>query len=141
MAKNRAFHSMCFACGPSNGHGLQLKLKRGPNGSTCTVSISPRFQSYEGVVDGGIVATLLDAAMIHTLQGHCGKDPLTCRLEIRFLRAVPPCEPLTLNTRRTGNGGRVLLADADLLCSGICYARARGAFTLRRTIKPTGIDS
>jgi uncharacterized protein (TIGR00369 family) len=131
MAKNRTFHPMCFACGPSNGHGLQLKFKRGPNRSTCTVSISPRFQSYEGVVHGGIVATLLDAAMIHTLQGHGGKDPLTCRLEIRFLRAVPPGELLTVNARRAGNRGRVLLADAELLCSDVCYARARGAFTLR----------
>lgn len=95
------------------------------------MSISPRFQSYEGVVHGGIVATLLDAAMIHTLQGSCGKDPLTCRLEIRFLRAVPPGELLILNARRAGHRGRVLLADAELLCSDVCYARARGAFTLR----------
>ena len=131
MAKTSTFHSTCFACGPSNGHGLQLKFKRVPNGSTCTVSISPRFQSYEGVVHGGIVATLLDAAMIHTLQGSCGKDPLTCRLEIRFLRAVPPGELLILNARRAGHRGRVLLADAELLCSDVCYARARGAFTLR----------
>jgi uncharacterized protein (TIGR00369 family) len=131
MAKTRTFHSTCFACGPSNGHGLKLKFKRVPNGSTCTVSISPRFRSYEGVVHGGIVATLLDAAMIHTLQAQCGKDPLTCRLEIRFLRAVPPGVLLTLNAQQAGNRGRVLLADAELLCSDVCYARARGAFTLR----------
>ena len=131
MVRNREFHSKCFACGPWNWHGLQLKFKRGPNGSTCSVSISPRFQSYEGVVHGGIVATLLDAAMIHALQGHSGRDPFTCRLEIRFLRAVPPGELLTLNARRAGNRGRVLLADAELLYSDVCYARARGAFTLR----------
>jgi uncharacterized protein (TIGR00369 family) len=131
MAKTKSFHSTCFACGPSNGHGLQLKFNKGPNGSTSTVSIPPRFESYEGVVHGGVVATLLDAAMIHALQGHYGKDPLTCRLEIRFLRPVPPGELLTLNARRAGSRGRVLLADAELLCSGVCCARARGAFTLR----------
>lgn len=130
MAKDRVFHPRCFACGPSNGHGLQLKFKGGPNGRTCTISISRRFQSYEGVVHGGIVATLLDAAMIHALQGHAGGNPVTCRLEIRFLRAVPPGEPLTLNARPTGKKGRVLLAEAELLCSDVCHARARGAFTL-----------
>ena len=131
MAKDGAFHPTCFACGSSNGHGLQMKFKRGQNGSTCTVSIAPRFQSYEGVVHGGIVATLLDAAMIHTLKGDRDKDPLTCRLEIRFLRAAPLREVMTVNARRAGNRGRVLLADAELLCSGVCYARARGAFILR----------
>jgi uncharacterized protein (TIGR00369 family) len=131
MAKSTTFHSTCFACGSSNEHGLQLRFKRIPNGSTCTVSISSRFQSYEGVVHGGIVATLLDAAMVHSLQGHYEQDPLTCRLEIRYLHPVLSGELVTVNARRAGNRGRVLLADAELLSSDVCCARARGAFTLR----------
>jgi hypothetical protein len=31
MAKTRTLHSTCFACGPSNEHGLQLQFKRVPN--------------------------------------------------------------------------------------------------------------
>jgi hypothetical protein len=45
-------------------------------------------------------------------------------------RAVPLGEIITVNARRAGKRGRMILADAELLCSGICYARAHGAFTL-----------
>lgn len=124
------FHSTCFACGPGNKHGLHLEFKDGPNGCSCDVSIPPHFQSYEGVVHGGIVATMLDAAMVHSLREQCGDAPMTCRPEVRYLRAVPPGEIITVNARRAGKRGRMMLGDAELVCSGICYARAHGAFTL-----------
>jgi len=129
--KNKVFHSTCFACGRANSRGLNMKFESLENGSTCHVSIPKKFQSYDGVVHGGIVATMLDAAMVHTLQEKCGGNPLTCRLEVRYLRAVPPDEILTVNARATGKRGRVILADAELMCSDQCYARARGAFTLQ----------
>jgi uncharacterized protein (TIGR00369 family) len=128
--KNKKFHSTCFACGTENKHGLHLEFKDEPNGCSCGVSIPPHFQSYEGVVHGGIVATMLDAAMVHSLRGQCGEAPVTCRLEVRYLRAVPPGENITVKAYRKGKRGRIALADAELLCSGICYARARGAFTI-----------
>ncbi len=128
--KNAVFHTTCFACGAENKHGLHLEFKDEPNGCSCDVAISPHFQSYEGVVHGGIVATMLDAAMVHSLRGQCGDSPVTCRLEVRYLRAVPPGENITVNARRKSKRGKITLADAELLCSGICYARAHGAFTL-----------
>jgi uncharacterized protein (TIGR00369 family) len=130
MKNNKGFHSTCFACGSGNKHGLQLKFKDSPNGSTCAISIPSHFQSYEGVVHGGIIATMLDAAMVHSLQGKCGINPLTCRLEVRYLRSVTPGERLTINARRKGKRGKVELVEAEILCSGICHARARGAFTI-----------
>ena len=129
--KNAVFHTTCFACGRENEYGLHLIFKDGPNGCSCDVAIPPHFQSYEGVVHGGIVATMLDAAMIHSLRGQCGDAPVTCRLEVRYLRAVPPGEKITVNACRKRKRGRIVLADAELLCSGVCYARARGAFTFR----------
>lgn len=128
---NVVFHSTCFACGPANEHGLRLEFREAPDGCSCDVSIPPHFQSYEGVVHGGIVATILDAAMIQSLRGQREDAPVTCRLEVRYLREVPPGENITVNARRKGKRGRILLAEAELVCSGDCYARARGAFTLR----------
>ena len=128
---NTVFHSTCFACGPGNEHGLHLEFREAPDGCSCDVSIPPHFQSYEGVVHGGIVATILDAAMIQSLRGQREDAPVTCRLEVRYLREVPPGENLSVNAWRKGKRGRILLAEAELLCSGICYARARGAFTSR----------
>jgi uncharacterized protein (TIGR00369 family) len=129
--KNAVFHSICFACGAGNKHGLHLEFKDSPNGCGCDVSIPSHFQSYEGVIHGGIVATMLDAAMVHTLQEKCGGNPLTCRLEVHYLRAVPPGEILTVHARATGKRGRVILADAEIVCSNQCFARAHGAFILQ----------
>jgi acyl-coenzyme A thioesterase PaaI-like protein len=127
---NVAFHTTCFACGRENKQGLHLDFKDGVDGCTCNVAIPPEFQSYEGVVHGGIVATMLDAAMVHSLRGHGGGAPVTCRLEVRYLCAVPPGETITINARRKGNRGKIILADAELRGSGVCYARARGAFAI-----------
>ena len=125
-----AFHTSCFACGSENNFGLHLEFKDGPDGCSCNVFLPPHFQSYDGVIHGGIVATMLDAAMVHSLREKQGDTPVTCRLEVRYLRAVPPGENITVHARRKGKRGKIVLADAELLCSGLCYARARGAFTL-----------
>ena len=124
------FHSTCFACGTENDFGLHLQFKDDTNGCSCDVSIPPHFQSYEGVVHGGIVATVLDAAMVHSLRGKSNDAPVTCRLEVRYLCAVPPGENITVRACRKGKRGRIMLADAELLSSGVCFARARGAFTI-----------
>jgi acyl-coenzyme A thioesterase PaaI-like protein len=132
------FHSTCFACGLGNKHGLHLEFKDSPNGCGCEVSIPPHFQSYEGVVHGGIVATVLDAAMVHSLREKCGDAPLTCRLEVRYLRAIPPGQVIRVSARRAGKRGRMVMAEAELVCAGICCARAHGAFTLSYT--PLGFE-
>ncbi len=123
------FHETCFACGSQNIHGLQMDFTDAPQGCTCDVAIPVHFHGYNGVVHGGIVATMLDAAMVHTLRRQREAAPVTCRLEVRYLRAVPPGATLTVTARAKGKRGRILLADAELLYDGVCYARAHGAFT------------
>jgi len=129
-SENPVFHETCFACGTENVHGLQMEFQDGPNGCTCDVTIPMHFQSYDGVVHGGIVATMLDAAMVHSLRGHDGHAPVTCRLEVRYLRPVSPGEILTVSARRKTTRGKIVWAEADIHCVGVSCARARGAFTL-----------
>ncbi len=128
---NEIFHSSCFACGTANYQGLHIKFKEGPTGITGSVSIPSRFQSYKDIVHGGIVATMLDAAMVQTLKKRSGKDPFTCRLEVRYLHPIPPGKILTINAQPAGERGKIIFADAEILCSNECCARARGAFTLK----------
>jgi uncharacterized protein (TIGR00369 family) len=130
--KETAFHSTCFACGTGNNHGLHIKFKDEPNGSTGSVSIPSHFQSYEGVVHGGIVATMLDAAMVHALREQHGESPLTCRLEVRYLQAVPPGKRITIKARKIGKRRNIVLAHAELQCENICLASARGAFIISK---------
>jgi uncharacterized protein (TIGR00369 family) len=75
----------CFACGAGTP-GLRLQFSPGlddPDSVFSQVVISPMFESYPGVVHGGIVATLLDAAMTHCLFAK-GIRAMTASLNIRY---------------------------------------------------------
>lgn len=82
-------HEHCFACGPKQTiHSLQLQFEQ-----TSEFEVQGHFwvdleyQSYDGILHGGIVSTLLDAAMTNCLLKQ-GIKALTAELQIRFLSPV-----------------------------------------------------
>ena len=123
----------CFACGAENPHGLQLKFYTVGVGEVVSHTVVPeKFQGYPGIVQGGIVATMLDEI---TLRAHLGdSDPqtpnflFTARLDVRYRKPVPTNQPLKIvgkalkSKSRTatshgyiyGPGGE-LLAEADAM--------------------------
>ena len=56
----------CIVCGPLNPHGLHLSLFVDPATapSTPTFTPQPAHIGFEGVVHGGVLATVLDEAMV-----------------------------------------------------------------------------
>ena len=46
-----------------------------------------RYQGYDGMVHGGILSALLDAAMVQCLMGH-GVVAYTARMNIRYIKPV-----------------------------------------------------
>ena len=81
-------HERCFVCGAANAGGLKLAFERSDDRVRCRARIEERFQSYEGVVHGGILAAIADAAMVHLVRREGESRPLTCRLEIRYREPV-----------------------------------------------------
>ena len=53
----------CFACGPDNPIGLHLDFHFAEEKYVAEKTLPHEYQSYEGVVHGGIVTTMLDEAM------------------------------------------------------------------------------
>src|SRR6188474_2837475 len=78
----------CFACGELNEHGLHLQLHTGPEGSWTELRLAERFQGWEEVAHGGIVATLLDEVMAWSVIGR-GTWGVTARLNLAFKRPIP----------------------------------------------------
>ena len=74
MKDDGNFHQECFACSQTNEYGLQLQFESNVGEVTCRTEINKPHQSYNGVVHGGIIATLLDAAMVHCLHKEFGKN-------------------------------------------------------------------
>lgn len=85
----------CFVCGEKNPNGLRLHFEIDPERKTLkTTFISPpTFQGWDGLVHGGIIATLLDEAMAK-LSYELGYDTVTASLKIKFKKPAPILEPL-----------------------------------------------
>lgn len=81
-------HSRCLLCGNLNPLSLKLSFQVGHNGVVRTqFQSSPVLQGYEDMLHGGVIASLLDAAMTHCLFHH-GIRAVTGDLHVRFLQPV-----------------------------------------------------
>lgn len=77
----------CFACGELNEHGLQLKLHLGERRSWTEFVLDERFEGWQGVTHGGILATILDEVMAWALVAEDNWG-VTARMTIDFKRPV-----------------------------------------------------
>jgi acyl-coenzyme A thioesterase PaaI-like protein len=75
----------CFACGELNEHGLQLRMHLAERGSWTEVTLPQRFEGWQGIAHGGILATLVDEAMAWSLFT-ADQIGLTASLSIDFRR-------------------------------------------------------
>ena len=82
-------HSGCFACSAADRSGLALDFDVVRPGCVEGVFVCPnRLQSYDGVLHGGIICLLLDAAMTNC-GFSMGRTMVTGDLQVRFLHPVP----------------------------------------------------
>jgi uncharacterized protein (TIGR00369 family) len=130
MKHEGVFHKECFACGEMNESGLQLQFESDEHRVICHTSINKLHQSYSGVVHGGIVATLLDAAMVRCLHNQFGQTPLTCRLDIRFIKSIPTETEITIEASPIRHRGGMSWAEGLIKCRGDIFAKGHGTFKL-----------
>jgi acyl-coenzyme A thioesterase PaaI-like protein len=71
--------SGCFVCGQKNPIGLRLRFTARGDSVRTEFTAGPRYQGYEGVLHGGIVAAALDDAMAQLFHMK-GQASLTARL-------------------------------------------------------------
>jgi acyl-coenzyme A thioesterase PaaI-like protein len=101
-------------------------------GTTCTATmvVDQPFQGYRGIAQGGVVATMLDSAMVHLLHDLFESNPLTGRLNIRYLRTTPVGTPLVINAWLINRHGDVCGAEAEIVHGTQRCAVASGVFRL-----------
>lgn len=79
---------MCFACGEENPISLNLKFKAVNDSEVQAEFIPGKYhQGYNGIMHGGLIATLLDEAMAYAV-GYRDIKAFTAELNIRFKKAV-----------------------------------------------------
>jgi acyl-coenzyme A thioesterase PaaI-like protein len=130
--KEKVREDYCFACGKANPVGLHLEFCI-ENGKFITEKILPReYQSYTGVVHGGIVTTMLDEAMGGYLY-ELGEKAVTARIEVRYRKPTPVGEKLTIT-------GWVASRRRNFVEMQATIALADGTITAEGTAKMAVVD-
>lgn len=92
--KRAELHPQCFACSVCHGHGLNLHFDVGPDGIASAVwKPSDAFGSYPDRIHGGVIATLMDSAMVHALFAR-DVAGVTAELTVRYQQGVTFHEPV-----------------------------------------------
>jgi uncharacterized protein (TIGR00369 family) len=128
MANEFRDDRVCFVCGEKNPIGLKLRLRtdaeRGE--SSAEVTFRDDFQGWTKVVHGGLLATVLDEAMIYA-AGATGRLCVTGEITVRFVKPAATGVPYALKGRFLEDKGRIVLAESELLdADGEQVARASG---------------
>ncbi|MDI3269286.1 MAG: PaaI family thioesterase [Bacillota bacterium] len=83
-----AYSHHCFVCGKDNPHGLKARFwVDGPQSRTA-LTPPAHVRGFPGILQGGVVAALLDETMWYAAFG-AGFFTLTADLKIRFRRPTP----------------------------------------------------
>ena len=99
------FDGLCFGCGPLNEEGLQMTFLAEGDVSVTEFEVPARYQSWKGIVHGGMVALMLDEAL-GWAAWHKGHPGVTGKLEVRYRLPLKVGERVRLtgqvdNVRRT----------------------------------------
>lgn len=114
----------CFACGKDNPIGLHMTFKEENDTYISIFTPGPEHQSYNGILHGGLVSTLLDEIMGRYIYAK-GKTAVTAKLEVRFRAPTPIGQPLTICGKILSQKGRlyemagtISLADGTVTAEG-----------------------
>ena len=117
--------SMCLICGRDNPIGLRMEFyDNGDNRVVSHCTPDSRFQSYPGIVHGGILATILDEAVGRVAMiGDHHHFMMTVNLKAQYRQPVPVDSRLRVVAEAIRMGGRIgrargeiYLPDGTLAC-------------------------
>ena len=121
-------HHNCFACGVASESGLGLRFEIDDCGvATADWQPSEYFQSYPDRLHGGIIATLLDCAMVHALFAK-GIGGVTAEITIRYLQSVGWQQPLRVVGSFIKERHGLIMCQADIYQDGLHAAHATAKF-------------
>jgi acyl-coenzyme A thioesterase PaaI-like protein len=115
----------CFACGDDNPIGMHLQgIRREGDQVRATLRPRPEYQSYPGMLHGGLSTTALDEVMGYAAILLAGIWSATATMEVRFRAPVPYDVPLELvagitetRSRRVRAWARLHLPDGSVAVS------------------------
>lgn len=116
---------MCFVCGRKNPAGLYMRFyDNGKDEVLSKYTVAERYQSYPGIVHGGILASMLDEVVGRVAMiGDHHHFMVSVKLQVLYRHPVPVETPLIIRGRivklrgRLGKAqGEIILPDGKVAC-------------------------
>jgi acyl-coenzyme A thioesterase PaaI-like protein len=142
LQEKYAPRNACFGCGPANPDGLHIRSF--PKGDEVVAEWTPekKYEAFPGVLNGGIIGTLLDchcnwAGAYHLMKrANADQAPCTVTAEyaIKLLRPTPTNGPVHLSAKVVDLGASPARTDdratveGTLTAGGKICATCRGVF-------------
>jgi acyl-coenzyme A thioesterase PaaI-like protein len=133
------YDGRCFGCGVDNAAGLQMRFEPVDGAAVAELVVPERFQSWAGVVHGGVVALMLDEA-VGWAAWHAGHPGVTGKLEVRLRLPLRLGERVRVSGRVEGVRRTLVYASAlvERAVDGALVAEASATLMKAADVELTG---
>jgi len=120
----------CFVCGEANALGLRQRFETDGRVVRTRFTPRPEHAGFQGVVHGGILATLLDEIMVWACAVQARKFGFCAEMSLRFLRPTTPGAEVVVEAEMVQDRrGRIFEAKAEVRnAAGEVLASATGKY-------------
>lgn len=136
LQETYAPHGRCFGCGPQNDKGLRIRSFVDGDEVTCRWTPEPHHEAFEGVLNGGIIGSLLDchlnwtaiAALIKARGMDHAPTCVTAEYAVQLKRPCPSKVEVSLRSRVVSIDGDKVITEGTLEADGKVRATCKGTF-------------
>ena len=136
LQETYAPNSRCFGCGPANDEGLRIRSVESGDELVADWTPQPHHLAFEGIVNGGIIGSLLDCHSNWTAARFFMKQrgaeeitpTVTSDFHVTLKRPTPMDATLHLRSRVVESTEDRAVVEATLEANGKVTATCRGTF-------------
>jgi acyl-coenzyme A thioesterase PaaI-like protein len=136
LQENYAPQNKCWGCGPANDEGLRIRSFARADEVVAEWKPEPKYEAFPGVLNGGIIGTLLDChcnwTAAYYLMKKAGQDHPPCTVTadyaIKLLRPTPTRNLVLLSARVVESSENRATVEGTLSGDGKVCATCRGTF-------------
>lgn len=136
LQEQYAPENACFGCGPANADGVHVRSFVRGEEVVAEWEPQPKYEAFPGVLNGGIIGTLLDChcnwTAAYYLMRQAGADHPPCTVTadyaIKLLRPTPTNDAVLLSAKAVESSHDRAVIEGTLTVGGKVCATCRGTF-------------
>ena len=136
LQEKYAPNTACWGCGPANPEGLRIRSFPEGDAVVAEWKPEPKYEAFPGVLNGGIIGTLLDCHCNWTAAYHLmkqsGEERVPCTVTadyaIKLLRPTPTDGSIHLSAKVVESTNDRATVEGTLSGGGKVCATCRGTF-------------